>query len=52
VGMSASSGMMRLVIDQNASVCCVSPSALWQCPEISFPFLFTADTVPDIAVIT
>jgi len=51
VGMPASSEMLSLAIDQIESVSCVTPSALWQCREISIPFLVVIDTVFGIAVI-
>jgi hypothetical protein len=49
--MPASSEMLRLAIDQNESVSSLTPSALWQCPEISLPFLVITDPMFDIAVI-
>jgi len=50
-GMSASSEMLRLAIDQNECVSSATPSASLQCPEVSVPFLVITDTVFGIAVI-
>jgi len=51
VGMPASSEMLRPAIDQNESVSCVTRPGLWQCPEMSFPFLDMTDTVFGITVV-